>query len=174
MVYTSAGQIAGVVPYAVAGKTSTQVEVLYEGVASHPMTIPVAAANPSFFLAPGFSKTQAAANNADGKPNSPSNPESRGNTLVMFATGEGQTDPAGMDGPLALTAPYPKPVLPVTVNIGGVPATVQYYGAAPGELAGVMQLNVEIPANAPTGTAVPVNVMVGTIQSPANASLSIK
>lgn len=56
-------------------------EVLYEGVAWHPMTIPVAAANPSFFLAPGFSKTQAA-------------------------------------------APYPKPVLPVTVNIG-VPATVQ-------------------------------------------------
>jgi minor extracellular serine protease Vpr len=174
MVYASAGQIAGVVPYAVAGKTSTQVEVLYEGVASHAMTIPVAAANPSFFLAPGFSKTQAAANNADGKPNSPSNPESRGNTLTMFATGEGQTDPAGIDGALALTAPYPKPVLPVTVNIGGLPATVQYYGAAPGELAGVMQLNVEIPANAPTGTAVPVSVMVGTIQSPANASLSIK
>jgi uncharacterized protein (TIGR03437 family) len=75
---------------------------------------------------------------------------------------------------LALSTPFPKPVLPVTVNIGGVPATVQYYGAAPGELAGVMQLNVEIPASAPTGTAVPVSVTVGTIQSPANATISIK
>jgi uncharacterized protein (TIGR03437 family) len=124
-------------------------------------------------MAPGFSKTQLAANNADGTPNSPANPESRGNTLIMFATGEGQTNPAGIDGALANTAPYPKPVLPVSVTIGGVPATLQYYGAAPGELAGVMQLNVEVPANAPTGTAVLVSVTVGTAQSPANATLSI-
>jgi minor extracellular serine protease Vpr len=174
MVYTSAGQITGVVPYAVGGETSTQVQVLYEGVASQAVAIPVAASDPAFFMAPGFSKTQVAANNADGTPNSPANPESRGNTLIMFATGEGQTNPAGIDGALANTAPYPKPVLPVSVTVGGVPATVQYYGAAPGELAGVMQLNVEIPANAPTGTAVPVSVTVGTPQSPANATLSIR
>ncbi len=174
MVYTSSGQIAGVVPYAVAGKTTTQIEVLYEGVASHPVSVPVADASPSFFLAPGFSATQAAANNSDGTPNSPSHPESRGKTMVMFATGEGQTNPAGIDGALAVNTPFPKPVLPVTVTIGGVPATVQYYGAAPGELAGVMQLNVQIPDNAPTGSAIPVSVMVGSIPSPANATLSIK
>jgi uncharacterized protein (TIGR03437 family) len=133
----------------------------------------VAASNPAFFMAPGFSKTQVAANNADGTPNSPKNPESRGNTLIMFATGEGQTNPAGIDGALATSTPYPQPVLPVSVTIGGVPATLQYYGAAPGELAGVMQLNVQIPANAPTGTAVPVSVTVGTAPSPANATLSI-
>jgi hypothetical protein len=34
MIYTSSAQIAGVVPYAVAGRTTTTVEVLYEGVAS--------------------------------------------------------------------------------------------------------------------------------------------
>jgi uncharacterized protein (TIGR03437 family) len=173
MVYTSPGQITGVVPYAVAGETSTQVQVLYEGIYSQAVAIPVAASNPAFFMAPGFSKTQVAANNADGTPNSPKNPESRGNTLIMFATGEGQTNPAGIDGALANSTPYPQPVLPVSVTIGGVPATLQYYGAAPGELAGVMQLNVQIPANAPTGTAVPVSVTVGTAQSPANATLSI-
>lgn len=174
MVYTSGGQITGVVPYGVAGQSSTQVEVLYEGVASHPLTVAVAAANPAFFMAPGFSKTQIAANNASGQPNSPSNPESRGNTMIMFATGEGQTNPAGIDGALALTAPFPKPVAPVTVTIGGVAANVQYYGAAPGELAGVMQLNVEIPAGAPTGTAVPISLMVGTTSSSANSTISIK
>jgi uncharacterized protein (TIGR03437 family) len=28
---------------------------------------------------------------------------------------------------------------------------VQYYGTAPGEISGVMQVNVQIPATAPTG-----------------------
>jgi len=44
------------------------------------------------------------------------------------------------------TAPYRKPVLPVSVTVSGVPALFNTYGEAPGELAGVMQLNVEIPA----------------------------
>jgi uncharacterized protein (TIGR03437 family) len=47
---------------------------------------------------------------------------------------------------LANTAPYRKPVLPVSVTVSGVPALFNTYGEASGELAGVMQLNVEIPA----------------------------
>lgn len=174
MIYTSAGQIAGVVPYAVAGKGNTKVQVLYEGVGSAAVTVPVTDSNPAFFTAPAFSKTQIAAFNADGKNNMPSHPETRGNTMVLFATGEGQTTPAGLDGALAVSTPLPHPNLPVTVSIGGVDAKVDYAGAAPDELAGVMQLNVEVPSNAPTGSAVPITLTVGTNASPANTTIAIK
>jgi len=174
MIYTSAGQIAGVVPYAVAGKGTTSVVVQYEGVASKPVSVSVTDANPAFFMAPVFSNTQVAAINADGNHNSSKDPEKRGNTLVMFATGEGQTTPAGVDGALALKDPLPKPNLPVSVTVGGMDATVSYYGAAPEEIAGVMQLNVEIPANAPTGSAIPVVLKIGNTASTVNTTIAVR
>jgi uncharacterized protein (TIGR03437 family) len=174
MIYTSSGQVAAVVPYSVAGQTTTSVKVLYEGVPSATVSVPVAQSNPAFFLAPSVSATQMAALNQDGSFNSPSNPEIRGNSLVFFATGEGQTNPSGIDGALANSSPPPKPILPVSVMIGGVPAQVLYYGGAPGEIAGLMQLNVQIPASAPTGNAVAVSLMVGNNSSPANATIAIQ
>jgi uncharacterized protein (TIGR03437 family) len=41
----------------------------------------------------------------------------------------------------------PAPALPIQVWIGGQPAVYTYAGEAPGMVAGVMQLNVRIPAN---------------------------
>jgi uncharacterized protein (TIGR03437 family) len=43
-----------------------------------------------------------------------------------------------------------------TATIGNLPALVQYYGSAPGLVSGVMQVNVQIPANAPSGPTVPI------------------
>ena len=49
-------------------------------------------------------------------------------------TGEGQTDPQGVDGAIipAVVSALKKPVLAVTATIGGLPATVAYAGSAPG------------------------------------------
>jgi uncharacterized protein (TIGR03437 family) len=41
----------------------------------------------------------------------------------------------------------PAPAQPIQVTIGGQPAVYTYAGEAPGMVAGVMQLNVRIPAN---------------------------
>lgn len=46
------------------------------------------------------------------------------------------------------TAPLPEPVLPVAVTIGGMSAEVVYAGGAPDFIAGAMQVNARIPANA--------------------------
>jgi uncharacterized protein (TIGR03437 family) len=73
-------------------------------------------------------------------------------------TGEGQTSPAGMTGaiaPVNVPAPWKQPLLKVTATVGSLPALVEYYGSAPGLVSGVMQVNVQIPANAPSG-AVPI------------------
>ena len=64
------------------------------------------------------------------------NPAAKGSVVVLFATGEGQTNPAGVDGKLASSQPLPAPVVPVTVLVGGPQgagknASVLYAGAAP-------------------------------------------
>lgn len=59
--------------------------------------------------------------------------------MVLYATGEGQTKLGGIDGVIA-SGTAPKPVLPVSVPIGGKTAAVQYAGGAPGLVAGVMQV----------------------------------
>ena len=48
-----------------------------------------------------------------------------------------------------------------------------YAGAAPGLTAGVLQVNVRIPVDAPTG-AVPVSLVAGTKSSPANVTIWVQ
>ena len=85
--------------------------------------------------------------------NSAANPAARGSVIVLYGTGEGQTNPAGVDGRIAASV-YPKPVLPVKVTIGRVDATagILYVGAAPDLVAGVFQLNVTVPTGVPAGS----------------------
>ncbi len=81
-------------------------------------------------------------------------------SVSLYATGEGQTAPAGVDGKLAgSTAPHP--LLPVSVTVGGIQAPVQYQCGAPGEVAGLMQVNVQIPSGVRPGGYVPVVLQVG-------------
>jgi uncharacterized protein (TIGR03437 family) len=53
--------------------------------------------------------------------------------------------------------------LKAAATIGGLSASVQYYGTAPGEISGVMQVNVQIPATALTG---PLPIVI-TLTDPA-------
>jgi trimeric autotransporter adhesin len=64
-------------------------------------------------------------------------------------------------------------VATVTVTIGGKTAQVIYAGAAPGAVAGVMQVEAVVPAGAGTG-AVPVVVTAGNVNSQAGATVSLK
>jgi uncharacterized protein (TIGR03437 family) len=64
-------------------------------------------------------------------------------------------------------------VLPVTVSIGGISAKVLYAGGAPGATAGLMQVNVEIPSSAATGSAVPVLLKVGDSASQSGVVIAV-
>jgi uncharacterized protein (TIGR03437 family) len=159
LVYVSATQSAAIVPYSVSA--STVVTVSHGGQVSPPVLLPVAVTAPAVFTADSSGVGQAAAiNSGDGSLNSPAHPAAIGSVITLFATGEGQTNPAGVDGKLA-GDPLPSPLLAVTVTIGGQKADVQYAGGAPGEVAGVMQINARIPAGITTGDAVPVVLQVG-------------
>jgi uncharacterized protein (TIGR03437 family) len=143
VIYASPGQINVVAPYEIDGKASTSVTVNIDGVTTASQALPVAAAAPGIFIVL----------NQDYSANSAARPAVAGSVLVVYATGEGQTKPAGVDGKLANgpASTWPKPLLGVSATVGGRSAVVQYAGAAPGYIAGLMQINLKIPAGMGSG-----------------------
>jgi len=168
ILYTSANLVSAIVPYEINGQTSVNVYVTYQGQQSAINSVPVAATAPGIFTLNSSGSGQALAVNLNGTLNSASNPTPAGNYLILYETGEGQTTPSGVDGKLAPTSPtatYPMPLQTVTATVGGVSAIVSYAGAAPGFVAGVMQINLQIPAGVPSGTA-DVQVSIDNLDSP--------
>jgi len=173
LVYASDTQVSAVVPYGVAGKSTTQVAVERQGARSDAVSLPLAECAPGIFTLDSSGKGQAAILNQDNTVNSASNPAPRGSIVMLFATGEGQTDPPGVDGKPAAD-PLPKPLLPVSVTIGGLSAHVLYAGGAPGLIAGVLQVNARIPESVATGAAVSVSLTVGQATSQAGVTLAVR
>lgn len=161
LVYVSNGQVNVIVPYGVAGKDTTRMQVVFQGRPTNTITLPVAASSPGVF----------AITNENGSVNSAANPAAQGSILVVYGTGEGQTSPGGVDGSVA-TSVFPKPVLPVSVLAGGQEAEILYAGAAPGFVAGVMQINLRIPAGL-RGT-VPLQLKIGETATPAGLNIFVR
>jgi uncharacterized protein (TIGR03437 family) len=174
MVYTSAGQVSAIVPYDVAGKTTIDMQVEHDGALSNTVTLNVAPTNLAIFTLDSSGKGQGAVLNQDYAVNGTgTNAATRGSTIMIFATGEGQTNPNGTDGKLAVV-PLVVPRAGVTVQINGANATVRYAGGAPGLVAGVIQINAVIPANAPVGNAVPIVIRSNGVSSPAGVTIGIR
>jgi uncharacterized protein (TIGR03437 family) len=173
LIYSSANQVAAVVPFATYG-ASVEVVALYQGQLSTAAPLQLAAAAPAIFTLNQSGQGQAAAVNQDGTNaiNGAAHPIKIGNYIALYITGAGQTNPPGVDG-LVGAVPYPLPTQNVTATIGGQPAYVQYAGGASGLVAGVMQVNLQIPAGIAPGNAVPVSVQVGTVTTPAGVTIAV-
>lgn len=170
LIYSSYGQINAIVPYEVAGKSSTAIAVQTGG-ATASATVPVVPAAPSLFTADASGIGQAAALNQDGSVNSAAHPANPGNVVVLYGTGEGLENPVPEDGTITAGAP-PSPQLPISVTIGGAPAKLSYAGAAPGLAAGVIQINAVIPTGI-AGRNAPVNWTAGTYSSQSGVTIAI-
>ena len=170
IIYVSATQTSVMVPYGVAGRVTTTIVVEYSGVQSTALTYSVVVAAPGVYTLNAQGTGPGAILNQDYSVNGQSNPEKRGNIIAIYMTGEGQTNPGGVDGLVipAVASALKHPILPVSVTIGGIDAPVLYSGSAPGLISGVMQVNVTIPLAAPVGTQ-PVVVTVGTAKSQSGA-----
>lgn len=166
MIYALDGQVSAIVPYSVA--SSTKVRVEYQGRRSNEVTVPVAAALPGIFRYP--SSTQGVVVQEAGF-NSDQLPVERGKIVWFYVTGEGQTVPAGVDGRLPVAPNWPVPAGDLTVTFGDQPGRVEFKGLV---YAGVLQLNVRVPDDAPVGSNVPLTVTVGGIPSPADTTIAVK
>jgi uncharacterized protein (TIGR03437 family) len=169
IIYASWGQTSVVVPYSVAGKGTTQVVVEYKGRVGAPVTLQVADAAPGVFTAAATGSGQGAILLEDYSVNGPANAVPRGRAAMVFMTVGGEN---GTDGMLAAgIAQHP---MPVTATIGGKPAQVIYAGPSPGLIWGLTQVNVIVPADAPTGTAVPIEIAFGGRSTQSGVTIAVK
>ncbi|HTT60878.1 MAG TPA: hypothetical protein VMG35_03525, partial [Bryobacteraceae bacterium] len=162
-----------IVPYEVAGQQSVNVVVVYQGNASAPFPVVVAAVKPAIFTNDASGQSQGAILNQDYSRNGPSNPAPRGQYVFIYGTGEGVTTPPGVDGRITAT-PLPQVNLKCSASIGGETASLNYCGEAPGETAGLVQVNAQIPESVTPGNAVPVTITIGGVTSRSGVTVAVK
>jgi uncharacterized protein (TIGR03437 family) len=152
--YVQSGAIHAQVPYGVAGRSKTRIEVMESGRAAAEVELLVAASAPGIYPI---------ALNQDGLPNAAAEPASPGSTITIYATGEGLTDGANVTG-RAAKAPYARPKLKVRVTIGGREADNVEAFSTPG-VAGMLQVTARVPAGVGAGPAA-IALQVGEEVSP--------
>jgi len=159
--FVSAGQINAVMPSSVTAGLAT-LRLTYQNTKSNAITIQIADSAPGLFAVANAAGPGSIQNyvSATSLPlNSLATPAAPGQIVEIWGTGLGPvTFPDNV-------TPTPGNVsTPVTVTIGGQAATVLYSGRSPC-CAGVDQVNVYVPANAPLGCWVPVSVNAGGVVS---------
>ena len=175
VIYTSANQVAVMVPYDVAGKVSVDIQVDYNGDASTAVTVPVSVSAPGIYTAGGTGAGAAAAFNFDAVTgnytlNTEATAAPKGGVIVFYATGEGGT---GTDGML-VTSPSLTPNPSVSVTVGTATATVLYSGGVVGLVNGLMQINAQLPNEMTAGKALPLTLTINGQQSQTGVTVSVK
>jgi uncharacterized protein (TIGR03437 family) len=100
-----------------------------------------------------------AAANQDGHANSADAPAHPGEILAVYGTGFGPTVPPIPDGAASPASPLATGA-PPNVFLEGRQLAVQFAGLAPG-LAGVWQINIVLPNDAPTGPQLSLSMVSG-------------
>lgn len=164
LLYSKLGQVGAVVPFSVAGKTSTSVQYEYQGVGSNVLPVAVQTSLPGVFTLDASGAGAGAILNASTfGVISKDNPAKGADWLAIFATGLGATSPASADGQIYGSTLMPA-VANVSVMIGNMNCRVLYAGSAPGLVAGAAQINVEVPVGVASGDQ-PVVVTVDGVAS---------
>jgi uncharacterized protein (TIGR03437 family) len=165
-------QVDAQVPWELAGQSQAQLAIVTDDLNGNKVSVPIAPFSPGLYSVAGNGMGQGAilingTATLAAPANSPYNaqPARRGVDYIdIFATGLGPVTNQPATGAPAPSSPLAYTTNTVTVSIGGVPATPTFAGLAPGWV-GLCQVNVQVPANAPAGDAVPVSLSVGGVAS---------
>jgi uncharacterized protein (TIGR03437 family) len=169
-IYVSATQINAILPSTVAAGLAS-LRLTYQGVKSNAIPMMIADASPGIFAVSGGGFGPGIVQNYVTAANQPINtsivPAAPGQVITIWGTGLGPVTFADNVAPTAGNV-----ATPVTVTIGGQPAAVAYSGRTPC-CAGVDQVVVTVPANAPTGCWVPVSINAGgTVSNTATMAIA--
>jgi uncharacterized protein (TIGR03437 family) len=151
--YSTPGQLGIQIPFELAGQSAAALRVAVGEQVSAPETILLDSAAPGLFTVNQRGSGLAAALHQDGATVITTfDPAHRGEVISLFATGLGLLDP-----PLATGAPATsnQTVMQPTASIDGLPATVEFSGAAPGYV-GLYQINIRVPEGVRIGADTPV------------------
>ncbi len=162
LIFVSPGQVNAQMPFQAVGAETVVVHT--PGGTSDNFNLIVQPTAPAVFLS-GVAGPQTnlptVIRAANGLLATDSNPIHSGDVLVIYATGLGQTNPAGLTGYPAPGSPLSSALSAASVTLGGMNLPVSYAGLAPGEV-GVYQINVIVPGNIPTGLGLPLNINQGS------------
>jgi uncharacterized protein (TIGR03437 family) len=155
-------QVDAQVPWELAQQAQAQLAIVTDDLAGNTVSVPLAQFSPGLYSAQGNGSGQGAILiNGTTALAALGHPAKRGTDyLNIFATGLGPVTNQPATGAPAPTSPLAQTTHTVTVTIGSVVADVSFAGLAPGWV-GLYQVNVQVPASAPVGDAVPVLLSVG-------------
>jgi uncharacterized protein (TIGR03437 family) len=183
IIYAGANQINAIVPYEVAGRLQTNITVSRNNTTSMAIIQMVASTSPGIFTQDASGRGAGSILNQDYSLNGPAHPAPKGSVIAIYATGEGTLNPPVATGSITgSNAPFPKPNAAVTAyflvqqangSTVQVPAGIEYAGEAPTLVAGVLQVNIDVPSSVPSG-AQTVVIMVGSNSSPSTVTAYIQ
>jgi uncharacterized protein (TIGR03437 family) len=173
--FVSPGQINVIAPDV--GTGSMPVTVTNAGATSATFTTNSTPVSPAFFIASGVYPVATRVDNSlvikNGTfPGTTTVAAKPGETIILWGTGFGPTSPAVPVGKATPSDQLYFSASPVTMTVGGAPATVVYALLAP-TLASVYQVAVTIPANAPDGD-LPIVASVAGAQSPSTVLVTVQ
>ena len=172
--YVSPTQLNVLLPVDTPTTGTVQLQTYNFGLSSGPVTVPVQAAAPAFFLQ--SDGKHIVATHADGSligpagtsSSSTATPAAPGETVILYGNGFGPTNPAAAEGQVLTTA-LPLAATP-TVTCNGTPVQVVFAGLT---YAGLFQINIVMP-NPVAGGDVPVVAQVGSASSPSTAVIAVQ
>lgn len=171
ILYAGADQINAVVPFGLDVSSAAPVEVNGPN-RKVTLTLPVAQVSPAIFSMNGSGLGPGAILNEDLSPNSFENPALPASTIMVYGTGFGMLQLPVADGqPAANANPT---VMPVTATVAGLAADVTYAGAAPGLMAGVMQINVRLPSGLAHNLVAPLALHVSGIEMAQGITVAVQ
>jgi uncharacterized protein (TIGR03437 family) len=164
-IYAAATQANVQVPWELAGQTRASVTALIGDQTSTAQTVSLATFAPGVFTV--NSQGQGAVVDAiSGQLISPINPANAGVTYIsVYCTGLGPVSNQPATGAAASASLLSQTITPPTVTIGGVTAGILFSGLAP-TFVGLYQINVQVPASAPLGDAVPLAISISGATAP--------
>ncbi len=159
--FVSSGQVNFQVPWELSGQAQTILAATLNGAGSAAEAVSLAPFAPGIFAVNGEGFGQGAILDTSYRLVDSTNPATAGSTYIsIYCTGLGAVTNQPATGSPALGDPLSWTTTIPTVTIGGAPASVTYYGLAPG-YAGLYQVNAQVPAGSAKGSAVPVTISIG-------------
>jgi uncharacterized protein (TIGR03437 family) len=159
--YSLPSQLGVEVPNGLSG-ISAVVQVAVNGTASTQQTLGITSASPGIFTVSSNGQGAGAITHANGSAISPQSPASKGETVIIYATGLGAVAPPVPTGALPIGASAT--LAQATVTIGGIAVTPAFAGLS-GCCVGLNQINVQVPTGTPSGSAVPIVLSIGGVSS---------
>jgi len=166
--YVGLSQVNVAIPCSLQGRASAQLVVTYQGASSAPFTVPLSVASPAIFTISGTGSGQAVVINQDSSLNSPANPAARGSAIAFFTTGLPASSCA--DGQILPGANS----IAVIGGINNEGAPVLYAGQAPGSVSGLQQVNLMVPNDSATGSAIALVLSAAGRFSPTGIMIAVK